>query len=235
MGCSDNSEASQSAKPKKASKATAASQPDAEAESTEPEPDPVTLVHIDCGGDGYYFTVEEAWPDENDMCDAELSGTEMSAVETKAVETAYGDEGDVDSLGTLYGLCAQADPKSWDYLDQAGSEEQLDEIRGTLILCPDHPQKNQLRKLTGRAAKRNKLRDEGKVFDEGVFRVGKEIKPGTYYSTDVEDCYWERTDANGEAIDNNFVTAAKRVQVTISPSDYSFNSESCGEWRPVGT
>lgn len=234
VGCSNTSGADHSDKSAKASKATAVDQPETKAEATEPEPDPVTLEHIDCGGDGYYFSVEEAWPDKNDMCDAELSGTEMSPVETKAVETAYGDEADVDSLGTLYELCAQADPKSWDYLDQAGSKEQLAEVRGALILCPEHPQRKQLRKLVGGAEKRNKLADEGRVFGSGVFRVGDEIKAGTYYSTDVEGCYWERTDANGEAIDNNFVTAAKRVQVTISPGDYSFNSESCGEWRPVG-
>ncbi|MCX5006679.1 hypothetical protein OHB05_29260 [Streptomyces sp. NBC_00638] len=233
VGCSNVPKNAPDAEPAQETSASE-SQPAEQAEVVEAEPDPVT-VEINCYGDAYYSSVEQAWPDEQDMCEAEASGTEMNAVETRAIETAYGDAGDLDSLGTLYGMCAQAGPESWDYLRQAGSTEQLEEVRGALVLCPDHPQKGKLKKLIGGAEERNKLEGQGRVFGAGVYRVGKEIKPGTYYSTDVEGCYWERTDANGEAIDNNFVTAAKRVQVTISGSDYSFNSESCGQWQPVGT
>ncbi|WP_151478232.1 hypothetical protein [Streptomyces albicerus] len=233
VGCSSASEKTQGAE--RAPETTAIeSQPAEEAEVLEAEPDPVT-VEIDCYGDAYYSSAEEAWPDEQEMCEAEVVGSEMSATETKAVETAYGEGGDLGSLGTLYGMCAQAGPESWDYLQQAGSEEQLQEVRGALVLCPEHPQKSKLHKLIGGAEERNKLEGEGRVFGAGVYRVGTEIKPGTYYVIDVEGCYWERMDANGETIDNNFITAAKRAQVTISASDYSFNSESCGQWQPVGT
>ncbi|MEU4033507.1 hypothetical protein [Streptomyces collinus] len=196
--------------------------------------DPVTVDEIDCSGH-FYSTVEEAWADEQEDCDATLSGTEQSDTEAKALQVAYGDEGDLDSLGVLYGICAQSGSSSWSYLEQAGSKEQLAEVRGALLLCPDHPDKNKVKKLVGSASNRNKLEDEGRVFDDGVYRVGSEVRPGTYYTTDVEGCYWERTDANGSTIDNNFVSAAKRVQVTIRASDYSFHSESCGRWQPVGT
>lgn len=64
--------------------------------------------------------------------------------------------------------------------------------------------------------------------------VGKEIKPGTYFVTDADGCYWERTNRNGATIDNYFTNGARRVQVTIRSSDYSFNSERCGEWHPAG-
>jgi len=72
------------------------------------------------------------------------------------------------------------------------------------------------------------------MFSSGAFQVGTEIQPGTYaVEGEINDCYWERLDRNGEIIDNNFVNAAKRVQVTIRKSDYSFNSERCGQWKPA--
>jgi uncharacterized protein YceK len=234
-GCSGASEGTQHAGSKKATSTVATEATESPTEETEvvAAPDPIVVDEIDCSGE-YYSTVEEAWAEEQDLCDATLSGTEMNDTEAMALKVAYGD-GDVGSLATLYGICAQSGSESWSYLQQAGSKEQLAEVRGALLLCPDHPDKNKVEKLVGGAATRNKLEDEGRVFSDGVYRVGSDIKPGTYYVTDVEGCYWERTDANGETIDNNFVTAAKRVQVTILGSDYSFNSESCGRWQPVGS
>lgn len=57
--------------------------------------------------------------------------------------------------------------------------------------------------------------------------------PGTYVVLDVEDCYWERLDDKGEIIDNNFIMAAPRVEVTIRSTDYAFNS-TCGRWVRIG-
>ena len=78
-----------------------------------------------------------------------------------------------------------------------------------------------------------KLYKSGRQFDDGLYRVGKDIKPGTYYTTDVDGCYWERQNRNGGTIDNGFVISAKRVQVTIRSGDYAFMSEDCGTWKPV--
>ncbi|WP_351237690.1 hypothetical protein [Streptomyces sp. NPDC002133] len=218
---------------------TTSSAPQESAEPVVPEAPAVVTVEITCLDDTYsshsYAFPEEAWPAKYNSCEGEATDGEMTELQRKAVETAYADEGGISSLGTLYGICAQAGPESLSYLDTAGSPEQIAEIKGALVLCPDHPQRKQIDKALGGAAKRNVLEADGKIFGEGVFRVGEEIKPGIYYTTDVEGCYWERTDANGETIDNNFTNAAKRVQVTIRSSDYSFNSENCGQWRPVGT
>lgn len=54
--------------------------------------------------------------------------------------------------------------------------------------------------------------------------------PGTYVTHDVEGCYWERLDNAGNIIENNFINAAPRVEVTIAASDFAFNSEGCGRW-----
>ncbi|MGW5240689.1 hypothetical protein ACWEOW_17305 [Monashia sp. NPDC004114] len=73
----------------------------------------------------------------------------------------------------------------------------------------------------------------GTRFGAGTFLVGKEIKPGTYFVTDVDGCYWERQNRNGETIDNDFINQARRVQVRIRSTDYAFSSERCGEWARV--
>lgn len=74
------------------------------------------------------------------------------------------------------------------------------------------------------------------TINDGAFVVGDDfdfvttIRPGTYVTYDVEGCYWERLDAAGEIIDNNFISAAPRVEVTIRATDYAFNSEDCALW-----
>ncbi|MFF4227990.1 hypothetical protein [Streptomyces sp. NPDC001820] len=209
--------------------------PEETQEPVTPEaPPPAVTVEITCLME-YYSSFEEAWPAKHDVCEGDATDGEMTDVESRAVKAAYGKEGYVFGLGVLYGMCAQNGPDSFSHLEKAGSPDGIAEIKGALMLCPDHPKKAQINKAIAGAEKRNGLEAEGKIFGAGVFQVGDEIKAGTYYATDVEGCYWERTDANGEPIDNYFTHAAKRVQVTIRSSDYSFNSESCGQWRPVGS
>ncbi|MGA5037060.1 hypothetical protein ACPCA8_08360 [Streptomyces capoamus] len=61
-----------------------------------------------------------------------------------------------------------------------------------------------------------------------------QIPPGTYRTAgDIADCYWERTAADGDVIDNGLVTAARRITVVISASDSTFTSDNCGLWTPV--
>jgi hypothetical protein len=42
---------------------------------------------------------------------------------------------------------------------------------------------------------------------------------------------WERTRLDDEIIDNDFVSHAQAMAVTISPSDSSVASRACGPWR----
>ncbi|MBQ1048490.1 hypothetical protein KBX50_08435 [Micromonospora sp. C51] len=73
-------------------------------------------------------------------------------------------------------------------------------------------------------------------FAEGSHDVGKEIKAGTYETTAhlsggrVGDCYWERSTDGGRTIANNYITAAKKVRVTIRSTDGIFTSRGCGNW-----
>lgn len=74
--------------------------------------------------------------------------------------------------------------------------------------------------------------------DGGMFRVGADIKPGTYRSTGNGDgtCYWERAkDAGhtlGSIIANNNVTGT--AVVTISSSDGYFKTTGCQDWKKTG-
>jgi hypothetical protein len=76
-------------------------------------------------------------------------------------------------------------------------------------------------------------------FQDGSLEVGKDVKPGTYVTTAhmnsgrVSDCYWERSGKNGRIIANDFVTATKKITVTIRKSDEFFTSRECGNWIPA--
>jgi hypothetical protein len=97
-------------------------------------------------------------------------------------------------------------------------------------ICPQFvPILNQA--LTGKYAKAAPLT----TFPDGTYRVGTDIAPGTYQTTtNSSGCYWDRTDANGGTIANNFVTGAPQVRVTISSSDTGFHSDHCGTWAKIG-
>ncbi|MFC9534423.1 hypothetical protein ACFT38_28350 [Streptomyces sp. NPDC056975] len=205
--------------PGTAAPATSAATEAAPSETPTEELEPEVTVDITCDVEDF-TNYQDAWAGHYDMCEAEADGT-MNDTQTKAVSVAYGtDEDDLSGLGTLYSICAQSGPEGFAYLDTAGSEDQIKEVAGAFILCPDHPDKGRVNKQFAAAKKRNKLEAEGRIFGAGVYRVGSDIKPGTYYAEDVEDCYWERTDKNGAPIDNYFSGGAKRVQVTIGTTDY---------------
>lgn len=82
--------------------------------------------------------------------------------------------------------------------------------------------------------------DIEKWFGNGTYVVGNspnQIPPGTYVSTKpngalIKDAYWERTSPSGDIIDNNFVSSAQQVSVTISEGDGQFTSSGMGGWRP---
>jgi len=157
-------------------------------------------------------------------------------LEAKALSTAYGDGADDSGLSTLQSLCAAP---MFDYGDNEYlapddlSESQVAEVRGAMILCPDHKDIKAMRSNLKEAERKNTERANGARFTSGDYRVGKDIKPGTYVVESDEafdGCYWSRLNKNGDIIDNNFINSGFRAQVTIRATDYSFSTERCGEW-----
>ncbi|MEU5725014.1 hypothetical protein ABZ783_24745 [Micromonospora sp. NPDC047738] len=202
-------------------------------------------VNLQCGtaslSRGSFFTVyggKDGWPDFAEVwaakpssCDIIGSLNIVTAVEKQAYKVSKYDDQDIS---TLYEICAAVDPE--DVYAEAGfaaSSEQIPEINAALILCPKHPHAKKWRQAVQRGQADADLEAQGRLFGSGTYRVGKEIKPGTYVTHDVQGCYWERQNSSGNIIDNYFTNGARRVQVTIRSSDYAFNSENCGEWRPA--
>ena len=73
-------------------------------------------------------------------------------------------------------------------------------------------------------------------FGDGFFRVGIDILPGTYRTTDASRCYWARLSNFGgtsDIIANENISAGPAI-VTISPTDVGFESSRCGTWHRIG-
>ncbi|SCL50779.1 hypothetical protein [Micromonospora chersina] len=173
----------------------------------------------------------EAWAAKPVSCDAGQEIRPVSPVEEAAYKTSGYDD---SNIAVLYQMCAEVDADDA-YVEAgfAASSEQIPEINAALTLCPGHPYAKKWRAAVRQGKADAELAAQGRLFEDGTYRVGKEIKPGTYVTTDVDGCYWERQDRSGNTIDNYFTNGARRVQVTIRSSDYAFHSENCGEWRPA--
>jgi hypothetical protein len=158
-------------------------------------------------------------------------GAETPIEKSALAETPY----DGSDISTLYSMCIDGDnaekyPQSL-IKEQDLSPDQAKEVSGMLILCPTHPFASELRDAILKSADAVKAKENGTQFPDGTYLVDKDIKPGTYVVTNVENCYWERQDKNGNIIDNYVTMSALRVQVKIRSSDYAFFSSGCGEWK----
>jgi hypothetical protein len=72
-------------------------------------------------------------------------------------------------------------------------------------------------------------------FGDGTFKVGTDIKPGTYQTSGSDGCYWER-DRNFNGDVNSIIANGNpsgQVVVTIQGTDKGFTSTSCGNWTRV--
>ncbi len=71
----------------------------------------------------------------------------------------------------------------------------------------------------------------------GVFKVGVDIAPGTWKSmsdaTVTQECYWARSDKNGNIIENYFGYGGTTIY--IAETDYAFENKACGTLVYLGT
>jgi len=74
-------------------------------------------------------------------------------------------------------------------------------------------------------------------FTDGMYQVGSEVAPGTWYANDPSDsCYWERLSSfSGELDDiiSNGLSSDPQT-VTIEPGDVGFATYGCGAWSMEG-
>lgn len=110
-----------------------------------------------------------------------------------------------------------------------------DEIRAQIVntvivptLCPDQLE------LLQSAQDPEYVRPPAREVRDGHYLVGAEIQAGTYtIDGKTVDCYWERSDNQGNIIENNFVSVAASVTVSIAETDAGFTSQGCGLWSLV--
>jgi hypothetical protein len=159
------------------------------------------------------------------------SGDYISADQQAAIDS--GGVVDESRLGILDSICAALGFSSYAGMPSY-SASQILELTAAVNHCPDHPRAADVRtRLDASSAVVDAIAN-GTQFQGGVKRVGTDIQPGTYVSEGkLDGCYWERQDSTGEIIDNNFLTAALRVEVDIASSDYAFSSSNCGTWKKV--
>lgn len=192
----------------------------------------VTCTDSDTIEDVSFNSYHAAWDaqragDKFDECNGVVveSGPESTTV-TAALKAAKYDD---DDPSTLFGMCAQLHDSY--YTISSYSESQVDELTGMLILCPDHPKAKSIAAKFGKSKKIAEELANGERFYAGTYRVGKQIKAGTYVvKGDLDGCYWERLNKAGDIIDNNFMSGGTRAEVTIAASDYSFVNRECGQW-----
>lgn len=178
-----------------------------------------------------FRSFEDAWagtgPGKFAGCKAELFwGTQPSPVDTAAITAAGYQPG---NIGLIYGMCM--DLGGYYYTNPTISSAQAGDVAGMAVLCPNNPQMPAVLAKAAAAGAIVQAIADGSQIEPGLYQVGAQITSGTFvHDGAVANCYWERLDANGNIIANNFILSANRVQVTIAPGDFSFNSTSCGSW-----
>lgn len=132
-----------------------------------------------------------------------------------ATQSEIGDS--VAALARLFGATAR-----YNYSDQV-----IDALVASATLCSEHYELAREIYASARVV----------VFN-GTYEVGVEIPAGTYETEGtIRDCYWERSAATGgRIIDNQFVTAASSISVTVREGEF-FTTRRCGSWTgpPVET
>lgn len=173
------------------------------------------------------------------MCDngyASLPITESlpvtTSLQTKVVAAARraGYEGtDEEALYSIYNYCGSNNPSDPYMTMELYSNSQVLELGTWLTLCPTHPQAAKWKAVIV-ASTKPLDEEDGDQITNGTYRVPSEMARGSYVTTDVEDCYWETRDKNGDIVANNFVIAAPRVVAKVSSRAVVFTSRGCEAW-----
>jgi len=77
---------------------------------------------------------------------------------------------------------------------------------------------------------------QGDTFSDGTWRVGADIKPGTYRAAGGEGCYWARLrnfSGENDIISNSFTGSEGQATATIKPTDKGFKTAGCGTWTKI--
>lgn len=179
---------------------------------------------IDSEGHTTFTTYKDAWSKPFDLCYAAGDATGTASAAEEAAADGYSE--DPDGAQHLYGVCAVT---AGHYIDGPVSSNQAEEITRALTLCPDHPKRAKLEANATAALSGQSDLDNGKFVSPGKYLVGKTAQPGTWQSegAQVEDCYWEVSDAQGNILANNFISIAPQFTIQVPATAAGFTVEGC--------
>jgi hypothetical protein len=89
----------------------------------------------------------------------------------------------------------------------------------------------------GASPRRTSARPRAKrVAGDGVYRVGKDMEPGTWQSKGNNRCHWERLRGtkSGEPLMVGYGNPFGDAIVTIRSTDDTFKSTNCNDWSRIG-
>ncbi|VXA98360.1 hypothetical protein [Pseudoclavibacter sp. 8L] len=166
-------------------------------------------------------------------------GTTFSETEQKALDALGQAATDDDKeaapddvrLADVYALCAT--PGFYFAISPGiSTDEQASQLESALILCPEHPDADAARTSLNTYDANVTAGNDGTRFNDGVWQVGEEIKPGTYKPESPSDnCRWFRYDDKGDWIESSYDKVQTEIVVTIAATDGTFESRNCGYWR----
>lgn len=205
--------------------------------SASPTPSSTSIaITFGCVIDGkvvQFKSLQEVWDQPVPLTDCHY-GTQSegvpTATESAAIEAAnYRLEG----LDSLYSLCTRL---SGPPIDKVFTANQARELEGAYMLCPEHPKAAVIEAtlaygrtlVTAEDASKLAL-EEGRQVASGHYLIGVDIEPGTWETVldKVTNCYWEISDAQGNIIQNNFVSTAPRFSIDVPAYAAGLTLEGC--------
>ena len=200
-----------------------------------PRPEYLAVLHHFLGPlDEYDFDKESAMRDVAYLCIS--SDTEFS----------QGEDGrySIERYAAAAVICPQH-PQLEEWQQSIATlpdvDRKLEPFKDTVKTAAEQGRKEQ-QAATDKAAaeekvERQEAREEAKNYarDGGHYLIGQSLNPGLYRSTlNMEtNCYWELSDAQGNIIDNNFISTAPRFELYIPATAAGFTINGC-EMRRVG-
>lgn len=175
--------------------------------------------------------VNIAGEDDESQSHPTLNAQEQDVIDAMAISG-----GDVSSPVTAYEgiLKACSLPPAMDWERSVGLDNAR--VRAVAIqaakMCPKAPFIAELQRVADGIPPA--------AMTDGKYVVGKGIQAGTYQiqlsdgATGVSDCYWERADATGGTIDNDFINFAPQAPTVTVYDGEGFVSERCGTWKKIG-
>lgn len=157
----------------------------------------------------------------------------VKLMKDRRIPIRAGSSGTYDTDVSICGQLRDGSLDTWSLADREGVRKQdINGLRITVmvpLLCPDMQPAID-------AARFGEVRQTyflgGKALvAQAPIEGSRTIQPGTWTTeAAVSDCYWERSDAQGNIIDNNFISIAPPITVVIGEADAGFTSNDCGKW-----